>query len=246
MTEPDQIVSASADRSPARWGLGDAAIGWLVGLVGSQITAAVAYTASDTPFDQPDDLPLAWVAFAQLGLWVGLLGVPYLAARFKGNGMRRDFGLRAERQDVWLGALCGLVGQFAIVWLVYVPMRWFSDISAEEISEPARDMTDRASGAIGVVLLVLIVGIGAPIVEEIFYRGLLQRSLIRRVGVVWGIAISSVLFGAAHLQLLQFPALVLAGAMFGVLAHRFGRLGPAIAAHVVFNMTAVGALLAAS
>jgi membrane protease YdiL (CAAX protease family) len=55
-----------------------------------------------------------------------------------------------------------------------------------------------------------------------------------------------VLFGAAHLQLLQFPALVLAGAMFGVLAHRFGRLGPAIAAHVVFNMTAVGALLAAS
>jgi membrane protease YdiL (CAAX protease family) len=97
-----------------------------------------------------------------------------------------------------------------------------------------------------VVLLVLIVGIGAPIVEEIFYRGLLQRSLIRRVGARWGIALASLAFGAAHLQPLQFPALTLAGVLFGVLAHRYGRLGPAIAAHMVFNLTAVVALLVTS
>jgi membrane protease YdiL (CAAX protease family) len=64
--------------------------------------------------------------------------------------------------------------------------------------------------------------------------------------VRWGIALSSVLFGAAHFQLLQFPALALAGVLFGVLAHRAGRLGPAIAAHIVFNMTAVVTLLATS
>lgn len=246
MPEPDQIVTAPAGRRPATWGLGDAAVGWLVGIVCSQFTAIVAYTASDTPLDEPDRLPLSWVAFAQLGLWVGLLGAPYVASRLKGNGMRIDFGLRAERQDVWMGGLFGLIGQFAIVWIVYVPMRWFTEISTDEISEPARDLTDRASGVVGVMLLVIIVGIGAPIVEEIFYRGLLQRSLIRRVGVRWGIAITSLLFGAAHLQLLQFPALALAGVLFGVLAYQAGRLGPAIIAHVVFNMTAVGALLAAS
>jgi membrane protease YdiL (CAAX protease family) len=94
-----------------------------------------------------------------------------------------------------------------------------------------------------VILLVLIVGIGAPIVEEIFYRGLAQRSLIRRFGPLWGIVLSSVLFAGSHLELLQFPALVAAGAVFGVLAYRFGRLGPAIVAHMVFNMTAVVALL---
>jgi membrane protease YdiL (CAAX protease family) len=64
--------------------------------------------------------------------------------------------------------------------------------------------------------------------------------------VPWGIAITSVLFAATHFQLLQLPALALAGALFGVLAHRAGRLGPAIAAHIVFNMTAVVTLLATS
>jgi membrane protease YdiL (CAAX protease family) len=94
-----------------------------------------------------------------------------------------------------------------------------------------------------VVLLVLIAGVAAPVVEEIFYRGLLQRSLIRRVGPGWGVALASVLFSAAHLQLLQFPALALAGGLFGILAYRCGRLGPAIVAHMVFNLTAVGFLL---
>jgi membrane protease YdiL (CAAX protease family) len=246
VSEPDQIVSAPEEDAPVGWGLGDAVIGFLIGLVCSQITAEIAFAASDTPRTQPDDLPLSWLAFAQLGLWVGLIGVPYVAARLKGNGMVRDFGLRVTGRDVGLGAFCGLVGQFAIVWLVYIPMSWFTDVTTEEISEPARDMTDRAAGPVGVILLVLIVGIGAPIVEEIFWRGLVQRSLVRRVGVVWGIGIASVLFGAAHFQLIQLPALAVAGALFGVLAHRAGRLGPAIAAHMVFNMTAVVALLAES
>lgn len=245
MPEPARIVTAPS-RRPATWGLGDAAVGWLVGLFFGQLTWVLAHMASDTPLDEPTELPLAWLALAQTGLWVGLLGAPYVAARFKGNGMRLDFGLRAERQDLWMGGLLGGIGQFAIVYLVYVPIGWFTDISAEEISEPARDLTDRADGILGVVLLVLIVGIAAPIVEEIFYRGLLQRSLIRRVGVPWGIAIASVLFGAAHLQLLQFPALTLVGVLFGVLAHQAGRLGPAIIAHVVFNMAAVIALLVGS
>jgi CAAX protease family protein len=243
VSEPDQIVSAPADASPVRWGLGDAAIGWLVGLVGGVIAFEVVLAASGTDRTDADNLSLGWVAVAQLGLWFGLLGAPWIAARYKGNGMRRDFGLWATWRDIPVGGLCGLIGQYAIIWLVYIPLSWFTNVTTEEFTEPAREMTDRASNPLGVVLLVLIVGIGAPIVEEIFYRGLLQRSLIRRLGPGWGIAGASVLFGAAHLQPLQFPALTLAGALFGVLAYRYGRLGPAIAAHMVFNVTAVIALL---
>jgi len=90
------------------------------------------------------------------------------------------------------------------------------------------------------------VGVGAPIIEEIFYRGLLQRSLIKR-GLPAGLAIgiTSVVFGVSHFEALQLPGLVLAGAVFGVLAHRSGRLGPAIAAHVGFNLVTVVALLLA-
>jgi uncharacterized protein len=221
--------------------MGDAAAGWLVSLLCGFITSGLALVLSGV--DDFDALPLGWVAVAQLGLWVGLLGAPYLAARYKGNGMVRDFGLSVRWVDVVRGGVAGLVGQFAILWLVYVPMNILTDVNQDDLAEPAKELTDKAAGPLGVVLLVLIVGVGAPIVEEIFYRGLVQRSLVRRVGVVWGIAVTSVLFGAVHFQLLQFPALALAGALFGILAHRAGRLGPAIAAHVVFNMTAVISLL---
>jgi membrane protease YdiL (CAAX protease family) len=244
--DADQTVTAPEQSQPVRWGLGDAAAGWLAGLVGGAISFSLVVAASGTDADDLDALPIGWVAVAQIGLWFGLLGAPYLAARFKGNGMRRDFGVWARPFDLLLGTICGWVGQVAILSIVYVPLQWFTDISAEEFSEPAQEMADKATGIGGVVLLVLIVGIGAPIVEEIFYRGLLQRSLIRRLGVGWGIALASILFGAAHLQLLQFPALALAGALFGILAHRAGRLGPAIVAHVVFNLTAVVALLTGS
>jgi uncharacterized protein len=244
--EPDPTMTAPVDQAPVRWGLGDAAVGWVVGLICGLFTQLLAYELSGTPVDQPDRLPLGWFAVGQIGLWAGMLGVPWVAARFKGNGLRRDFGLTAKWSDIPIGALAGIAGQTLIVWIVYLPLQWVTDVSAEDISEPARELTDRADGGFGIALLVLIVGLGAPVVEEIFYRGLVQRSLIRRFGPGWGIAGASVLFGFAHMQPLQFPALALAGALFGVLAYRFDRLGPAIVAHVVFNMTAVIALVAGS
>jgi len=160
--------------------------------------------------------------------------------------MRQDFGLAIQAADIPVGISVGVLAQYIIVPLVYVPMRLIIHFNAQDISKPARDITDRASGPVGVVLLVLIVGIGAPIVEEIFFRGLLQRSLIRKVGPIWGIGLTAVIFGAVHFEPLQFPALALAGAAFGILAYRSGRLGPSIVAHMLFNLTAVIALLVVS
>ena len=46
-----------------------------------------------------------------------------------------------------------------------------------------------------------------------------------------------------HLQPLQFPALLAFGVILGVLAWRTGRLGPALWAHVGFNVVAAAGLL---
>jgi membrane protease YdiL (CAAX protease family) len=89
---------------------------------------------------------------------------------------------------------------------------------------------------------VLFVAVGAPIVEELFFRGLVLRSLERRFGSTWAVALSSVLFGLAHPQPLPAKALVLVmvslaalGALLATLAVRTGRLGPSIVTHAVFN-----------
>lgn len=244
-----EASSASAERPtrPCRWGLGDAVLGFLIGLTGSQIALAVILSVTGRSVDQVDDLPLSLVALAQLGLWVGLLGVPVLATRLKGNGVVADLHLRSTGRDLWRGGLAGTLLQLVALPLLYWPLLHLLQKDVSDLEGPARAMTDRAAGTMGVVLLILIVGVGAPIVEEIFYRGLLQRALLKRgLHPALAIAITSTLFGLSHFELLQLPALVLFGAVAGVLAHRAGRLGPAIAAHVAFNMVTVISLLVAS
>jgi len=245
VTDP-AIALADGPTRPRRWGLGDVVLGFSIGLTGSQLALAGILSVTHRSIDQVDELPLSLVALAQLGLWFGLLGVPVVATRLKGNGVIADLHVRARLADAWQGGVVGVLLQLVALPLLYWPLLNLLHKGASDLDGPARAMTDRADGAVGVILLVLIVGIGAPIVEEIFYRGLFQGALLKRgLPPAAAIAISATVFGLSHGELLQLPALILFGAVAGVLAYRSGRLGPAIAAHVAFNMVTVISLLAA-
>ena len=131
--------------------------------------------------------------------------------------------------------------QLVLVPLLYVPIFWvFGDLDVEEA---ARSLVGRADGPVDVVALVVITVIGAPIVEELFFRGLVQGALRDRYGAAVALTATSVIFAATHLQLVQFPALVLVGVVHGALVLRTGRLGPAIWSHIAFNSVTVIALL---
>jgi membrane protease YdiL (CAAX protease family) len=227
-----------------RWGLGDAALGWLLGQIGGLLTVSFVLAAGGYSVDEFDELPLGLIVLGQVGLWAGLLGVPLVVSRTKGNGLVSDFGLTVRRTDPLVGGLWGFLTQFPIIPLLYWPIVQLANVDVDDLSAPARELTDRAVDPFGVVMLVVFVGIAAPIVEEIFYRGLLQRSLARRFGPTLAVIGTAVIFGVSHMQLLQLPALVVAGLVFGILAQRSGRLGPPIAAHIVFNMVTVVSLVA--
>ncbi len=244
-----------------RWGLGDAIGGWAVAQVASILAVAAVVTYLGYPkvaglggsvgqaVGQTEvgsaidiltvygDLPFVWQVLLQVPLWVGLAGAPILAARRKGTSLAVDFGFRMERNDVPIGLAIGVALQLVLVPLIYVPLRLLGG-DTDEVSEPARELVDNAVGPLGVVLLLLVVGLGAPVVEELFYRGLTQRALLNRIGrPAWAVVIAALFFALAHLQSLQFPALVAVGIAFGVLAQRSGRLGPSIFAHMGFNLT---------
>lgn len=238
-------AGAPAPTAVPRWGLFDVLVGFVLAQVGGAIAVGIVLSASGRADDQVDELPIGLVALAQLGLWFGLLGVPWLVTRLKGSGLVRDLGLRCTWRDLWVGGGLGVLLQLVVVPLISWPWLRLLDRDASELEEPARELADRATGAGGVVLLILIVGIGAPIVEEIFYRGLFQRSLLKR-GVAPAVALPLVAlcFAGSHFQLLQFPALAAFGLTAGWLARRHDRLGPAIACHVAFNLVSVLTLLA--
>lgn len=229
-----------------RWGLGDVAGGWVAVQLFSAIWGITAISLAGRAGEDFEDLPLWLVAIAQLGLALAFVAVPYVVTRTKGRGLVADLGLRARWPDLWRGGLAGTLLQVVAIPLLYWPLLELLDQSPSDLEGPARSLSDRADGVLGVVLLVLIVGVLAPIFEEIFYRGFMQQALVKRgLPPFASIGITALVFGATHFQLLQLPGLVLAGAVFGVLAHRAGRLGPAIAAHVAFNVVTVAALVAA-
>ncbi|MFL6205617.1 MAG: CPBP family intramembrane glutamic endopeptidase [Acidimicrobiales bacterium] len=229
-----------------RWGLGDVAVGWVVVYLASSIWGIAVIAATGHAGEEFDDLPLGVVALAQLGLAVGFFLVPWAVTKAKGNGIVADLGVRVRWQDLWTGGAAGIVTQIVLLPLLYWPLLEALGKTADDLEGPAQTLTDRANGPLDVFLLVLIVGVMAPVFEEIFYRGLLQRSLLKRgLPPVAAIGITAVLFAATHFQLLQLPGLFVAGAVFGTLAYRADRLGPAIAAHLTFNMVTVIALLAA-
>ena len=85
------------------------------------------------------------------------------------------------------------------------------------------------------MLLVIIVVIGAPLVEEFLYRGLLQRSVSVLVGVGFGLVSTSAWFALIHFSPVEYPGLFLAGLVFGACVAVTGRIGPAIVTHAAFN-----------
>jgi uncharacterized protein len=247
-----------------RWGLGDVFGGWVLVFVVSAFVAGVLLATGDYSFGSPTrgerlgdvtgqivqgqepslprPTPLWLRALIQLPLWGGLLLVPYLAARFKGNGWVRDFGLRMNRRDVWFGLLTGLVAQLVLIQAFYWLL--FQVVGEQDVSAEARELTDRVVDPLGVLLLVLIVGIGAPIAEEVFFRGFTQRAFLKRgMSWHWAVFATSLFFAASHFQPLQFPGLLIFGVIAGILAHRAGRIGPAVWAHLGFNLTAMVVLL---
>ena len=73
-----------------------------------------------------------------------------------------------------------------LVPLVSLPLLKLLGRTTSDLEGPARTLADKAHDPFGVVLLFVIVVIGAPIAEELFFRGLVMRSVERRLGRACG------------------------------------------------------------
>lgn len=227
-----------------RWGMGDALLGTAATLVVPLMVGVLVLVV--TGREDFDGIPLWGTALLQVPLWAGLLGAPLWATRRKGRGsLVVDFGLRMRWTDIPLGVVVGLTAQF-VLGLVVTVLYDLVGIDSSEVGKAAEALTDTATDVVGVVLLFLVVAVAAPVLEELFWRGLWLRSLERRLGTAPAVLVSGALFGAIHFQPYDLPALVGFGVMAAVLTVVTGRLGPAIWAHVAFNTTAVISLLLAS
>ena len=189
--------------------------------------------------------PTSTVVATVLCLWVPFVVALVILARRRGSGSwRDDYRVRFRPIDL-VGVPIGLAGQFLLVPLLYWPLTTlFPDaFDPAKVEERATDLWNRAEGW-WVLALVIVVAVGAPIVEEFIYRGVVLQSLEGRLNDGLALVVSAAFFGAIHLQPVEFPGLFLIGLVFGTCWQRTGRIACPILAHVAFN--AAGLLLAAN
>ena len=200
---------------------------------GSVVIAALGYAGVEV-------VPTWVLAVSALVLWGPFIGVLLWTSKRHGSGnVVKDFSLSFRARDLW-GVPLGIASQLLLVVAVTLPFQWLfpSLFNSEAVEKRANDLFDAAHGA-WIVLLVVIVVVCAPVVEELVYRAFIQHNLGVAYGARIAVFISSFWFAAVHLQLAEFPGLFAFALVLGICFARTKRLGLSIVTHVAFNATAL-------
>lgn len=216
--------------------------------VGCYLTAVLLSVAvgsmSGTSGKAASDSPTTWVlALSALGLWLPFVFMLRWVARRAGIDFRQYFGMSFATTD-WLGIPLGIFCQVVLMNVVNWPLnKWFPDtFNSQRIETRARDMVDAAHGAWFIVLFVVVV-VGAPLVEELVYRGFIQGGLQSQIGSTWALVITAAWFTVVHLEPIEFPGLFAFAIVLGLCYRRTQRVGLSMVTHLAFNAT--GLLLVA-
>lgn len=228
--------------APVRWGLPDFVLVFLAGLVTSVIVASVYISAAGVPAADAAKDPATTVA-ALVGQFAGFLAALWAISRAKGRGsLRVDFGWSVRPRDAgWV--LVGLV--LAVVFAQVT--RPIADLAHFDGQEVVRTF-ERSSGT-AMVLYGLGVLVVAPVSEELVFRGILLRSLLRRMPAAPAIFVGGAVFGAAHVvgdpgSYPVFPILLALGTFSGYLAVTSRSLSRSVFLHAGFNLLATLSILA--
>jgi membrane protease YdiL (CAAX protease family) len=184
-----------------------------------------------------------------LVVWLPLLAaVLTFCFLFGSRSLSRDIGLRFRPLDLLWGLTLGVIAR-VVASILEIAAYGSMGSAGAILDEPAHDLW-------WVFVMILAPVLVSPVVEELFFRGLVLRAVarsaidngaVRRWAFGIAVSVSAVTFALIHLINAGSPtaALVIGlstllfGLGAGALAAVTGRLGGAIVAHVVFNALVV-------
>lgn len=248
MFRPMSPPSLQPPKHRVIWGLRDAGFGVLVSCGLAWLVGVAALRPALTSVE-------ARIALTYLAVWAPLLGAVLIASYLRGqHSLRLDFGLRLTWLDILFGLTLGFFLR-SITTLIEIVFYGSPATGGVTFGPTVYDLW-------WVLLAVIAPVLISPFIEELFFRGLLQRSVLKasarslpptsRVPAVIAVAVSSLVFAAVHMlqtgggaqMAVVGLSTLMVGIALGTLAAVTGRLGGAIIAHVVFNgLGVLGTLL---
>lgn len=222
-------------------------LAWLIGGWAAAYLAATALQVMLVAiFDISEDVgsqPEWFLLAGALSLWVPQVALLVLFAKRAGTGsLFDDYSFRFRLVDLW-GVPLGVLSQVLLVGLVTWPFRlWFPDtFDPAKVEDRARSLYDSARGP-WLVVLGLVVVLGAPLIEELVYRGFLQAGLQSRFNDAAAVVLVAAWFAAVHGRVAELPGLFTFALVLGVVFHLTKRLGMSVIAHLAFNATGLAFL----
>ena len=183
--------------------------------------------------------PALQQAVAVLGMYLGLMSLPLLIlwAQLRGKAPKPEGGWLQWHWRPLASALRQAFIQVLKVLPLVTLVGWLFDqlVSKASGSNPLLELVLTTTNPWALLLFSITAMVLAPLFEETLFRGVLLPVLSQRYGGLWGVVISALVFGIAHLSLGELPALFVLGLGLGWLRLQSGRLGPSVLMHGLWN-----------
>jgi len=221
------------------WTLWDVLLAFLAGLAGSILAGSIVVGFGGDPF-----APLSFsLVFG--GQALASFAMIWSISKRKGTGsLLVDVGFVVHGRD-WWGVPAGMGLQIAIA-LITAPLiiRLFPDGPPEQ---GVAEIAAQSDTVVEQLAVFAAVAVGAPLIEEVIFRGMLLAALARRLSRWPAILLSAAIFGSVHLldpnAIAVVPGLFLVGVALAWAAMRTGNLSLPIALHSGINLLAAISIL---
>lgn len=239
MTSLDPLPSSTSSRYVPRtpWHAAPALLAAIALFIAAQVGTYVLLTLMGVVDGPPSgpigsgywrDALLLWMLCSQVLLVVLTLA----AATVRGGRMREVLHLYPVAPSVLIAAIGGLVALLVVVNAIAFfvnPDAFFADLRTFQPLIQSQ----------GWWIAAVAIGLGAPLSEELLFRGFLFSALARGAGVVVAALITNSLWTAMHIG--YSPAglveVFLVGLYFSWLLWRTGSLWPALVCHAAANVS---------
>lgn len=163
---------------------------------------------------------------------LAIMCVTLIAAFISPVSWRKRLRLRAPSLAAGQ-VVTGAIGA-TMIGTIFSMLAALDCIPTSPVLESLGEMVASMSGE-QLLLSLLVIGMMPGISEELLFRGYVQTRFTQRWGVVVSVVLTSIMFGAYHMDAVQGTFAAVMGLYLGAIAERAGSIVPAMIAHAANN-----------
>lgn len=194
------------------------------------------------PTAEGEPFPLLVTLYQTLGMQCGML-IAYVLFRYlvlRSFNSTYDYTpkARASTSEAVASGLKWLLISYPFVIVAHLVSHYLLNAAGFEqtIQEPVRLVREGGTLTERTLMYFMIVA-GAPIAEELVFRGAIFRYFYRRLPLYLALGLSGALFALTHFNLYSFTALMALGITLALSYRETNNLLAPIVLHTVFNTT---------